>query len=92
MIQALVLIKVERSSIPHTAEQLLEIKGITEVFSVTGEYDLVAMIRLKEYEDLALVVTEKIAKVETILKTETMLAFKVYSRADLEQSWQIGVD
>lgn len=92
MIQAIILVKVERTSIPQTAQSLLEIEGVTEVFSVTGEYDLVAMIRVKEYESLAEVVTEKLAGVKTITDTSTMVAFKVYSRADLEQSWQIGVD
>lgn len=92
MVQALVLINAARGTVPRTAERLLEIKEVTEVFSVTGEYDLVAMVKLKEYEDLAQVVTGELAQIETITKTETMLAFKVYSRADLEQSWQIGVD
>ena len=92
MIQAIVLIRVERTSIPQTAQQLLDIEGVTEVFSVTGEYDLVAMIRVKEYERLAEVVTERLSSVKTITHTSTMVAFKVYSRADLEQTWQIGVD
>ncbi len=92
MVQALVLINAARGTVPHTAERLLEIKEVTEVFSVTGEYDLVALVKLKEYEDLAQVVTGELAKIETITRTETMLAFKVYSRADLEQSWQIGLD
>ncbi|HEX2911955.1 MAG TPA: Lrp/AsnC ligand binding domain-containing protein [Chloroflexia bacterium] len=92
MIQAIVLVKVERTSIPQTAQALLEIEGVTEVYSVTGEYDLVVMIRVKEYERLAEVVTERLAGVKSILNTSTMVAFKIYSRADLEQSWQIGVD
>ncbi len=92
MVQALVMINAERGTVPRTAERLLEIQGVTEVFSVTGEFDLVAVIRLKDNEDLARVVTEDMAKIETLTRTETMLAFKVYSRADLEQSWEIGVD
>lgn len=86
------MINAERGTVPRTAERLLEIQGVTEVFSVTGEFDLVAVIRLKDNEDLARVVTEDMAKIETLTRTETMLAFKVYSRADLEQSWEIGVD
>ena len=92
MIQAIVLINVERTSIPQTAQKLLEIEGVTEVYSVTGEYDLVALIRVKEYERLAEVVTERLAGIKTITNTATMVAFKVYSKADLEQTWQIGVD
>ncbi len=92
MIQAIIMLKVERTSIPQTAQQLLEIPGIVEVYSVTGDHDLIAMIRVKEYESLAEVVTERMAAITTITNTSTMVAFKVYSRADLEQSWQIGVD
>ncbi len=92
MIQAVVLIKVERGQVPQTAQKLLDIEGVREVFSVTGEYDLVAMVRVKEYEQLAEVVTEQVAALDTITGTSTMVAFKIYSREDLEQTWQIGVD
>lgn len=92
MVQAIILIKVERTSIPATAQKLLAIEGVQEVFSVTGEYDLVAMVRVKEYDSLAEVVTGEIARITTIQDTSTMVAFKVYSREDLEQTWQIGVD
>ncbi len=92
MIQALLMINVQRGFIPQTAQKLLEIKGIREVYSVTGDYDLVAIVGVAEYDELAEVVTERLAAIETITKTQTMVAFKVYSRADLEQSWQIGVD
>ncbi len=92
MIQAFVMMKVERSSIPQTAQRLLEFEGIAEVYSVTGDYDLIALVKVKEYDQLAEVVTGQMSAVETITSTSTMLAFKVYSRADLEQSWQIGVD
>ncbi len=88
----MVLINAARGTVPRTAERLLEIKEVSEVFSVTGEYDLIAMVKLKEYDDLARVVTEELSQIDTITRTETMLAFKVYSRADLEQSWEIGVD
>jgi DNA-binding Lrp family transcriptional regulator len=92
MIQALILINTERGSVTQTAQNLLKIQGIYEVFSVTGEYDLVAMARVKEYEDLASVVTENVAKVSTITRTTTMLAYKVYSREDIEESFHIGVE
>ncbi len=92
MIQALVLINAQRGKVPQTAERLLEISEVTEVFSVTGNFDLIALVKLKEYEDLTRVVTEELALIETITRTETMLAFKVYSRADLEQSFEIGVE
>jgi len=59
---------------------------------VTGEYDLVAVLHLARYEDLAEVVTERMTAIETITRTLTMMAFKAYSREDLEQAWDIGVE
>jgi DNA-binding Lrp family transcriptional regulator len=92
MITALVLMSIQRGEVNRTAEQLLEIPGVAEVYSVTGEYDLVAVLRLKQYEDLAGVVTERMMGLSGITKTHTLMAFKVYSRADLEQAWDIGVE
>ncbi len=92
MITALVLMNIQRGEVNRTAEQLLEIPGVAEVYSVTGEYDLVAVLRLKEYEDLAGVVTERMMGLSGITKTHTLMAFKVYSREDLEQAWDIGVE
>ncbi|MEI7554899.1 Lrp/AsnC ligand binding domain-containing protein [Candidatus Chlorohelix sp.] len=92
MIQALILINVERGNVPQTAQQLLKIDGLYEVFSVTGEFDLVALVRVKEYDDLANVVTAKVAQIPSIIHTTTMVAFKVYSRDDIEQSFNIGVE
>jgi len=92
MITALVLLNVQRGDINRTAQELLEIPGIAEVYSVTGEYDLVAVLRLKQYEDLADVVTERMIALPAIIKTHTLMAFKVYSKEDLEQAWDIGVE
>jgi DNA-binding Lrp family transcriptional regulator len=92
MISALVLINVQRRMVNATAQALLEIPGVAEVYSVTGEYDLVAILRLAQHEDLAEVVTERMTKIDGILQTRTMIAFKAYSREDLEQAWDIGVE
>lgn len=92
MITALVLMNVQRSALNKTAQELLEIPGVAEVYSVTGEYDLVAVLRLKEYDDLADVVTERMTTLGGITKTHTLMAFKVYSKEDLEQAWDIGVE
>jgi DNA-binding Lrp family transcriptional regulator len=91
MIAALVLINVRRDAINSVAQQLLAIPSVVEVYSVTGEYDLVAILHLQRYEDLAEVVTERMVGIEAILRTHTMMAFKAYSREDLEQAWDIGV-
>jgi DNA-binding Lrp family transcriptional regulator len=92
MITALVMINVLRGEINRTAQELLDIPGVAEVYSVTGDYDLVAVLRLKEYDDLAGVVTERMMGLSSITKTSTMTAFKVYSKEDLEQAWDIGVE
>lgn len=92
MISAVVLINVERAKINETAQSLLEIEGVAEVYSVTGEYDLVALLRLSKYEDLAEVVTTRMISLPAITKTNTLMAFQCYSRADLQQAWDIGVE
>ena len=91
MITALVLMSVERDAINETAQQLLAIPGVAEVYSVTGDWDLVAVLRLPQYEDLATVVTERMVALTAIRRTQTMMAFKAYSREDLEQAWDLGV-
>jgi DNA-binding Lrp family transcriptional regulator len=92
MITALVLINVKRSAVNETAQALLAIPGVAEVYSVTGAYDLIAVLRLAAYEDLAEVVTGQMIALDTITRTETLMAFKAYSREDLEQAWDIGVE
>jgi DNA-binding Lrp family transcriptional regulator len=91
MITALILMNVERSAINETAQALLGIAGVAEVYSVTGEWDLVTVLRLPAYEDLSTVVTEKMVALSGIRRTQTMMAFKAYSREDLEQAWDLGV-
>lgn len=91
MITALVLMTVERDAVNETAQQLLAIPGVAEVYSVTGDWDLVCVLRLPQYEDLAAVVTERMIGLSSIRRTQTMMAFKAYSREDLEQAWDLGV-
>lgn len=92
MISAVVLINVERGKLNETAQSLLEIEGVAEVYSVTGEYDLVALLRLRKYEDLADVVTTRMLRLPAITKTNTLMAFQCYSRADLQQAWDLGIE
>ncbi|HVB63072.1 MAG TPA: Lrp/AsnC ligand binding domain-containing protein [Ktedonobacteraceae bacterium] len=92
MITALILINVQRGQVNETAQSLLEIDGVAEVYSVTGEYDLVALLRLPRYDDLADVVTGRMMQLSSITKTHTLMAFQRYSRADLQQAWDIGVE
>lgn len=92
MVSAVVLINVQRGEVNETAQRLLEIEGVSEVYSVTGEYDLVALLRLSQYEDLSDVVTNHMVKIPSIKKTYTLMAFQRFSRQDLQQAWDIGVE
>lgn len=89
MVTALVLLNVERAQIHQVAEQLADLPGISEVYSVAGRYDLVAVIRVKTNEALADLVTEKIRQVGGIEATETLIAFRAYSRHDLEAMFSV---
>ncbi len=91
MVTAIVLLQVERDRINAVAEELSGIDGIAEVYSVSGPYDLVAMLRTKDNDELADVVTNKMLKVQGIVKSETLIAFRAYSRHDLETMFSIGL-
>jgi DNA-binding Lrp family transcriptional regulator len=90
MVTAIVLINTEKSRINEVGEKISEMEGITEVFSVSGRFDLVVLIRLKKLDDLSDLITEKITKLEGIVKTESMVAFKVLSRFDLANMFDLG--
>jgi len=92
MITAMVLLNVERGRVNEVAERLAELAGITEVFSVAGRYDLVAILRVKNNEDLADLVTRHMLKVAGITQSETLIAFQVFSRHDLERMFAIGAE
>jgi DNA-binding Lrp family transcriptional regulator len=91
MVTALVLLKVARDKVNSVAETLADMDGITEVYSVAGRYDLTVIIRVKDNDQLAELVTNHMLKVEGILKSETLIAFRVYSRHDLESMFSIGL-
>jgi DNA-binding Lrp family transcriptional regulator len=84
------MMNAERDRIAAVPDELLKISGVTEVYSVAGDYDLVAIVRVKEAEDLAKVVTEGFVKVRGITKTMTLTAFRCYSDYDLDHMFQIG--
>jgi DNA-binding Lrp family transcriptional regulator len=90
MTTAIVLISAERTKLASVGEQLAALEGITEVYSVGGQVDFVAIIRLPNNDALADLVTEKITKVEGIIKTETMVAFRAFSRFDIASMFEIG--
>ena len=88
MVNALVLLNVERDKINGVAETLAALDGVTEVYSVAGKFDLAAIIRVKENEQLASLVTDKIRGLKGIERSETLIAFRAYSRYDLEMAFQ----
>ena len=92
MITTIVLIRADPKRIPQVAQHLAGIDGVTEVYSVSGEWDLVAIVRVAEYERIADVVTHQMAAIPGIERTQTLTAFRAYSRKDLEQAWDIGVE
>lgn len=92
MVSAVVLLKCERNKINTVAETLADMKGISEVFSVAGRYDLVAILRVRTNEALVNLVTNEMLQVDGILDSETLIAFKVFSRHDLESMFEIGFE
>ena len=91
MITAFVMMNAERDRIADVPDELLKINGVTEVYSVAGGFDLVAIVRVKEPDDLAKVVTEQFVKVKGITRTRTLIAFRCHSKYDLENAFQVGV-
>lgn len=83
---------VARPRLKSIADDLLAIEGIAEVYSVAGPFDMVAIARVKEHEDLNDLVTEHIAELDGIETTETLIAFKTFAKKDLGMLWDIGVD
>jgi DNA-binding Lrp family transcriptional regulator len=90
MITAIVMITAEPGTARGIAEKLLEIDAVTEAYSVAGDYDIVAIVRVREHEMLSDVVSERIARLSGIIGTQTLIAFRAYSRRDLGQLWDVG--
>lgn len=91
MVTSIILMNVERTKINEVAQRIAEMDEISEVFSVSGNYDLVAIARVQSNDDLANLVTNNLLSISEILKSETMLAFKAFSRHDLERMFSIGI-
>lgn len=90
MITAIILLTTERGRVPEVAQQLTSLPGITEVYSVSGQYDLVAIGRVRRHEDLDDLVAGHLQKIPGIESTNTLIAFRAYSQRDLEAMWDIG--
>ena len=92
MVTAIVLINVRRDLVNETATRLAEIPGISEVYSVSGAFDLIAVIRVADTDAMAEIVTGQMVKLEGIERTQTMIAFRAYSRHDLDRLFAIGTE
>jgi DNA-binding Lrp family transcriptional regulator len=92
VVTAIVLIKADVASIPETAAELAQIPQVTEVYSVTGEFDIIAIVRVRGHEELGDVIPGTVNKVPGVTHTETHIAFRAYSRHDLEAAFSLGYD
>jgi DNA-binding Lrp family transcriptional regulator len=91
-VHAVVLIQCEIDEIAEAAQAIAEIEGVSEVYSVAGEFDLIAIVRVNAHDELASVIPGGIAKVGGVERTETLISFQVYSKHDLERLFSLGFD
>ena len=92
MITAIVFVKADVARIPEVAEAIAAIVGVSEVYSVTGQIDLIALVRVRNHDDVAAVIADRLNKVPGVSETETHIAFRSYSRHDLESAFSLGLD
>jgi DNA-binding Lrp family transcriptional regulator len=92
MITAIVNINCAVDRIPEVAQAVADLPGVSEVYSVAGDVDLVAMVRVRRHEELAEVIAGRVNKVDGILSTQTLIAFQSYSRHDLEATFSLGIE
>lgn len=92
MITSIVMVSAATDRIPEVAQALADLAGVSEVYSVAGDVDLVAIVRVREYEQVADVIAGQINKVPGVLDTQTHIAFRAYSRHDLEAAFSLGFD
>lgn len=92
MITAIVTVSCAVDRIPEIGQAIADLDGVSEVYSVAGDVDLVAMVRVRRHEDLADVIAGRLNKVEGVLSTQTLIAFQAYSRHDLEATFSLGIE
>jgi len=92
MVTAIVLIKSEKDQVPELAQNIADMKGVSEVFSVAGRYDLVAVVKVSQMDDIADVISNAMRKQEGILETETLIAFRAFSQNEMEVGFDLGLD
>jgi DNA-binding Lrp family transcriptional regulator len=92
VITAIVEVSVESDKIPEVAQAIADLEGVSEVYSVAGDVDLIAVVRVREFDQVAEVIAGRLSKVPGVLHTDTHIAFRAYSRHDLEETFSIGVE
>ncbi|HEY6797977.1 MAG TPA: Lrp/AsnC ligand binding domain-containing protein [Kineosporiaceae bacterium] len=92
MITAVVLVHVAIDRVPEVAAEIADLDGVSEVYSVTGDVDLVVMVRVRDHEDLADVIADRLGKVSGVRGTTTYVAFRAYSRHDLDAAFALGIE
>jgi DNA-binding Lrp family transcriptional regulator len=91
VITAIVMISVEADKIPEVAQQIADLDGVSEVYSVAGDVDLIAIVRVREFDDIAEVIAGRLSKIAGIVHTDTHIAFRAYSQHDLDAAFSIGL-
>jgi DNA-binding Lrp family transcriptional regulator len=86
------MVSVETDRIPEVAQELADLDGVSEVYSVAGDVDLIAVVRVREFEQVADVIAGRLSKVRGVLHTDTHIAFRAYSRHDLDAAFAIGFE
>jgi DNA-binding Lrp family transcriptional regulator len=92
VITAIVMVSVEADKIPEVATQIAGVEGVSEVYSVAGDVDLIAIVRVKEFDQIAETIAGQLSKVRGVIHTDTHIAFRAYSRHDLEATFSIGLE
>jgi len=92
MITTIVMVSVESNRIPEVAQEIADLDGVSEVYSVAGDVDLIAIVRVREFDRIAEIVAGQLSKIEGVLHTDTHVAFRAYSRHDLDAAFAIGLE
>jgi DNA-binding Lrp family transcriptional regulator len=91
MITTIVMVRVEANAIPEVAAAIADLEGVSEVYSVAGDVDLIAIVRVREFDQIAEIIAGRLSKIEGVLHTDTHVAFRAYSRHDLDAAFSIGL-
>ncbi len=92
VITAIVMVSVEADKIPEVAQEIADLDGVSEVYSVAGDVDLIAVVRVREFDQIAEVIAGRLSKVDGVVHTDTHIAFRAYSRHDLDAAFAIGFE